>query len=219
MSITRSSKKTAMTCLAIVMFACHVANATPPATRKPNPIFDKPASPYSLTLSLSDNWNITPTGLPRTTVTFVNSGSYTLTFFLTSALSSITVEYKKAKDDLASSTGWKVLKPNHQLSPAVASPEKPTASSTFDVLMNFSPKQEDKTEYDLDNFSMSAEGFYRILAFTKLSSVSELDGPVASPTVVRTFTLDIHSNSIIIQRTSKGFVEVSQMSGKQPPAK
>lgn len=195
--------------LAMFVSTTHIAGAAPSAT------------PYSLSLSLGQGWNLTSTGLPKTTVTFKNSSPHTVAFFLTSAFSHFTVEYKVVKDEAASRTGWQMLRPIHQTSPSNASPGKPAAADTetFDILFRFAPKQENKTEYEVSDFPMSAAGLYRITAFTKVPNVSELDGPASLPTVVRTFTLDIHSNSIIIRRTATGFVEVPAPTNKQALAK
>lgn len=176
------------------------------------------AKPYSITLSLGENWNITSTGLPKATVTFVNLGSHTLAIFLTSTLSNFTVEYKVTKDSATSSTAWQTLRPNHQLSFNIASPGKSTDTATRNILLNLVPKQEYKYVYALDDFPMSKVGLYRITAFTKIPNVSELDGPASLSTVVRTFTLDLRSNSIIVRRTATGFAEVPAVANKPAPA-
>lgn len=200
--------------LAMFVFTSHIANALPSITKKLGPVPVQSVMHYGLSLSLGENWNITSTGLPRTTVTFVNLSSHTVAFFLTSALSHFTVEYKAVKGDVTSSTGWQMLRSNHQLSPDIASPGSPAATETFNILFKLAPKEKDKTEYSLDEFPMSAAGLYRITAFTKVPKVSELDGPVSSPTVIRTFTLDLRSNSIIVRRTATGFAEVPAAANK-----
>lgn len=211
--------------LAVFVFTTYTANATPSLMKNSGSVPAQPATPYSLSLSLTEGWNITSTGLPRATVTFANSSSHTVAFFLTSAFSQFTVEYKsvkddkEAKDDAASRTGWQMLRPIHKTFPSNTSPGKPVDTDTFNILMKLIPKQKDKTDYEVSGFPMSEVGFYRITAFTKIPNVSELDGPASSPTIVRTFTLDLRSNSIIVRRTGTGFVEVPPAASKQVPSK
>lgn len=206
-------------CLAAIAFTSQIVDAEPLPTKNTGPAPTQSVTPYSLSLSLGKGWNITSTGLPKTTVTFANSSSHTLAFFLTSALSHFTVEYKATKDDVTSSTGWQMLRSSRQPSPDTAAPGNPADTETFDILMKFAPKQEDKTKYEVSGFPMSEAGLYRITAFTKISKASELDGPESSPTVVRTFILELRSSSVIVRRTASGFVKVPLSANKQASAK
>lgn len=217
-TLLKAARAVAVT-LAMFVFATYIADAAPSVTKKSRPAPVQSATPYSLSLSLGENWNVTSTGLPKTTVAFVNSSSHTLAFFLTSAFSQFTVEYKMAKGDVTSNAGWQMLRSSRQLPPSNASSGNPAATETFDILFKIAPKQEDKTVYALDDFPMSKVGLYRITAFTKVPNVSELDGPASSPSVVRTFTLDIRSNSVIVRRTVAGFAEVPTAASKPAPTR
>ena len=197
---------------------CQTTNADTPVIqghKPPHAILAEPTTPYKLKLSLEDNWNFNPMGSPRVTVTLASSSHHTLAFFLTSALSNLTVEYQPAKDNTVNNTSWRMLKSSREVPSDTASPHQRPSSLAFNILMKLSPGQEDKTDYDLGEFPMSPEGFYRITAFTKLSNVSEQDGPESSPVLVRSFELNLRSNSIVVRRTATGFAQVPAAAEKQ----
>jgi len=66
----------------------------------------------------------------------------------------------------------------------------------------------------LVGFDLSPEGFYRITGFMEIPNATEYDGSASSPTAIRTFTLSLRSNPVIIRRTSNGFVRVDAITNK-----
>lgn len=171
--------------------------------------------PYRINLSLNRNWNANYTGLPMTTVAFVNATPHTLVFALTSPFAEFAVEYKTAQAGLTSDTGWKMLRSDAESSPKTNDAGRIKASQNHVIIGRISPLSQESDQYNLVGFPMSAEGFYRITAITSIPDVRETDGPPDAPVIVRTFTLNLRSNSVIVQRTPKGFVEVSPTMGKK----
>ena len=218
---SKSSLSTVMYSMTL-LFMCHAASATQillqesPSASRPS---TKVVVPFKTSLRLSDNWNTGDTSVPKVTVTFINSSPHRLEFSLSSPLSSFVVEYKAAKASITPDTNWTTLKSYYQASPDVYPPSKPAATQTYSVLCEVPANSRGNTEYNVFGFPMAKEGYYRITAITRVSNVSELDGPAASPVVINTFTLDLRSNPIIVQRTPKGFVQVLPTTGKQPSAK
>ena len=74
-------------------------------------------------------------------------------------------------------------------------------------------------DYDQVGLDLSAEGFYRITAVTRVADAKELNGLAGSFTEVRKFDLDLRSNSIVIRHTAAGFVPVDVTTTKQASSK
>lgn len=70
-------------------------------------------------------------------------------------------------------------------------------------------------DYDQVGLDLSAEGFYRITAVTRVSNAKELNGLAGSFTEVREFDLDLRSNSIVIRHAATGFASVNLTANKR----
>lgn len=199
---------------------CHVAHADQHLSRKSSQFGSTSSGAneeYKISLSLRTGWNTSYTGLPKTVLTFSNLSPHTLELSLEVPFSSFEVEYK---DTAKPNTKWKMLKSDSHPQPNTSAPAGPAAprlapSQTYSVISRIPPRSHGDTEYGLVGFSMAAQGYYRITATVNIPNVAELDGPLTSPTVVRTFVLNLRSNSIVIRRTSTGFVAVDAVTGKQ----
>ena len=208
----------------VLLLPLHSVHAAPltlnsQKSTPPKPLISK--VPYNLALTYPTRISYLPPNALYAMLRLTNSTKYDLALRWTgSEQISFKIEYKPAESDPNQQLGWKQMMPQSSPQPNNTSQDTDVTAVSGSVqrIYVMSGKEENFPPI-MPNLPMSNLGFYRVVAVLTVPEASEYNGAVSPSTKIRNFSLVVRSNSIIVQRTPKGFVEVPPTAGKQPSAK